>query len=83
MADDKQTKSSLDENAATGMEPETALDPIEEVNPANDLRSLDLGESGQFAPGGYYNQQGATRTERIDLDDQVASDENSTRRKSE
>ncbi len=74
MADDKQSKSSLDEATATGLEPETFPDPIEEVNPANDLRSLDIGESGQFAPGGYYNQQGATQTERIDLDEQVASD---------
>ena len=74
MADDKQSKSSLDEATATGLEPETVPDPIEEVNPANDLRSLDIGESGQFAPGGYYNQQGATQTERIDLDEQVASD---------
>jgi len=24
----------------------------------NEERSLDVGESGQFAPGGYYNQQG-------------------------
>ena len=33
-------------------------------------RSLDIGESGQHAPGGYYNQQDATKTERIDLDEQ-------------
>ncbi|CAN5221292.1 MAG: hypothetical protein H0T63_04600 [Pyrinomonadaceae bacterium] len=79
MAEDKQTKSSLGEGTATGLKPETALDPVEEVNPANDLRSLDLGESGQFAPGGYYNQQGATRTDRLDLDEQVASDKESDR----
>ena len=33
-------------------------------------RSLDVGESGQHAPGGYYNQQNATKTDRIDLDEQ-------------
>lgn len=33
-------------------------------------RSLDVGESGQHAPGGYYNQQDATKPERIDLDEQ-------------
>ena len=31
-------------------------------------RSLDIGESGQFAPGGYYNQQGANRPDRSALD---------------
>jgi hypothetical protein len=32
-------------------------------------RSLDIGESGQFAPGGYYNQQGVNTPRRIELDD--------------
>jgi hypothetical protein len=32
-------------------------------------RSLDIGESGQFAPGGYYNQQGINESKRVDLDD--------------
>jgi len=32
-------------------------------------RSLDIGESGQFAPGGYYNQQGAIAPDRHTLDD--------------
>jgi hypothetical protein len=41
----------------------------EEINPANDKRSLDIGESGQFAPGGYYNQHGATAPDRSTLDD--------------
>jgi hypothetical protein len=41
----------------------------EEVNPANDSRSLDIGESGQFAPGGYYNQHGVVESERLNLDD--------------
>lgn len=32
-------------------------------------RSLDVGESGQFAPGGYYNQQGVNKPERSSLDE--------------
>jgi hypothetical protein len=28
-------------------------------------RSLDIGAQGQFAPGGVYNQQGATQTDRM------------------
>jgi hypothetical protein len=39
----------------------------------NKERTADIGESGQHAPGGYYNQQGATSTKRIDLDEQVNS----------
>ena len=36
-----------------------------------DERSLDIGESGQFAPGGYYNQGNITKPERRTLDDIV------------
>lgn len=43
----------------------------------NKERSADIGESGQHAPGGYYNQQNATKAERIDLDEQVDSALNS------
>lgn len=32
-------------------------------------RSLDFGESGQFAPGGYYNQQGVNEPKRSSLND--------------
>jgi hypothetical protein len=42
-------------------------------NPANDRLSLDLGESGQFAPGGLYNERGAASPLRIDLDEQADS----------
>jgi hypothetical protein len=35
-----------------------------------DERSLDVGESGQFAPGGYYNQRTKQEPERT-LDDDV------------
>lgn len=74
MADDNQTTSSLNEKASDdGMTPSTAPDPVSSVNPANDQRSLDVGESGQFAPGGRYNELGATAPRRIDLDDQVDS----------
>ena len=48
-------------------------DAAEAINPANDSRTLDVGESGQFAPGGRYNELGATKPRRIDLDEQVDS----------
>ena len=36
-------------------------------------RSLDVGESGQFAPGGYYNQQTINQPERRPIsDDDIA-----------
>lgn len=34
-------------------------------------RSLDIGESGQFAPGGYYNQQGVNEPRRTLDDDDI------------
>ena len=37
-------------------------------------RSLDIGESGQFAPGGYYNQQGVNEPDRSALDPDQKSD---------
>ena len=37
---------------------------------AEEERSLDIGESGQFAPGGYYNQQGVNQPRRRPLDDE-------------
>jgi hypothetical protein len=36
---------------------------------ADEERSLDIGESGQFAPGGYYNQQGVNQPRHRPLDD--------------
>jgi len=33
-------------------------------------RSLDLGEHGQFAPGGYYNQQGVNKPDRLTIVDE-------------
>jgi hypothetical protein len=52
-----------------GWEPSTS-DPLR-----NKERSLDVGESGQFAPGGYYNQPGVAAPGRSQLDDLVP-DEN-------
>jgi hypothetical protein len=46
-------------------------------------RSLDIGGSGQFAPGGYFNQRGATRPDRIDLDDYVVPPQRESRRDEE
>ena len=37
----------------------------------NEERSLDIGESGQFAPGGYYNQRKINEPEKRTLDDIV------------
>jgi hypothetical protein len=69
MANDNPRKSSLEESTADpDLIPDSAPNAAEEVNPANDQRSLDIGESGQFAPGGYYNQHGVTESERLDLD---------------
>ena len=70
MADNKQSQSTLDTSHDPDLKPDSTPNPVEELNPANDRRSLDIGESGQFAPGGYYNQQAATKPERIDLDEQ-------------
>ena len=52
------------ENSADGFEPVSA-------DSETDKRSLDIGESEQFAPGGYYNQQGKHAPRRIDLDDEL------------
>ncbi len=74
MANEKEMKSSIKERSSeTDLKPDTTPDAVEDLNPANDERSLDIGESGQFAPGGYYNQQGVTKPRRVDLDEQVDS----------
>jgi hypothetical protein len=49
-----------------GWEPEA---PTGEEALKTEERSLDIGEHGQFAPGGYYNQLGVTAPERLTLDD--------------
>ena len=72
MVNDNSRRSSLEEtNSDTDLAPDAAS-TAEQVNPANDGRSLDIGESGQFAPGGYYNQHGVAESDRLDLDEQTA-----------
>ncbi|HEY0078190.1 MAG TPA: hypothetical protein VGB73_06060 [Pyrinomonadaceae bacterium] len=74
MTDDKQAKSSLGErNRDPDVNPDTKPNATEELSPANEERAIDIGESGQFAPGGRYNELGATAPRRIDLDEQVDS----------
>jgi hypothetical protein len=45
-----------------GWEPKTTTKGEEALK--TEERSLDIGESGQFAPGGYYNQQGVNAPNR-------------------
>ena len=72
MPDSNETKSSLGEkNQDPELRPDATPRPIEDINPANDERAIDVGESGQFAPGGRYNELGVTKPRRIDLDEQV------------
>jgi hypothetical protein len=59
--------SERDELGPSADEPrESEIKQGKEINPE---RTADLGESGQHAPGGYYNQQAANETH-IDLDEQ-------------
>ncbi len=63
MTDNDQTTTSHGEPAVEN--------DIKTDNTPDQKRTADIGESGQHAPGGYYNQQEATKTERIDLDEQT------------
>lgn len=75
MADNENSSasSSTGNPTDTGVDAETTPSAADVVNPANDERSLDIGESGQFAPGGYYNQHGVAKGDRLDLDEQFPS----------
>lgn len=74
MSDPKGMKTTLGENDAdSGLAPGTAPNATEELHPSHEERSLNVGESGQFAPGGRYNELGATAPRRIDLNEQVDS----------
>ena len=74
MANDNARKTTLEEkNAQPELKPDATPNATEELNPANDKRTLDIGESGQFAPGGYYNQHGVVESERLDLDEYTAT----------
>lgn len=76
MANDNIRKSTVEDSPADpDLKPATTPKGMEESDPANDQRSLDIGESGQFAPGGYYNQQGVTEADRLTLDDIKTSDD--------
>lgn len=48
--------------------------PSAEEELKEEERSLHIGESGQFAPGGYYNQQGFDAPNRSALDPDEKSD---------
>jgi hypothetical protein len=50
-----------------GWEPKTSSTGEEALR--TEERSLDVGESGQHAPGGYYNQQGVNEPDRSTLND--------------
>jgi hypothetical protein len=66
------TKSTSDESAAEpDLRPGTAKNATEEV--LKDDRAQDYGESGQFAPGGMYNQHNVIQSDRIDLDEYTAT----------
>jgi hypothetical protein len=70
MADN--TNSTLgDSTKDPDLEPDTAPDAVEEL--VKDDRSQDYGESGQFAPGGLYNQHNVLQSDRIDLDEYTAT----------
>jgi hypothetical protein len=55
-----------DELAAKGWEPSA---PTGEEAVKSEERSLDIGEFGQFAPGGYYNQHKVNEPKRTFDDD--------------
>lgn len=74
MSNEKQSQSSLGQrNEDPELVPDATPNAVEELKPTNEERSLNIGESGQFAPGGRYNELGVTAPRRIDLDDQVDS----------
>ena len=74
MPDNDEMKSSLGEkNADHDLKPDATPNATEELSPSNEERAIDIGESGQFAPGGRYNELGATKPRRLDLDEQVDS----------
>ena len=74
MPDENEMKSTLGErNADPELTPDNTPNAVEELSPSNEERVLNVGESGQFAPGGRYNELGATKPRRVDLDEQVDS----------
>jgi hypothetical protein len=63
--DDRDTTNDRERIEEKGWEPAAAS---AEDELSSEDRSLDVGESGQFAPGGYYNQQGVNQPDRSALD---------------
>ena len=57
MKDDQDKK----DDTPKGWDPDV---PTGEEAVLDEDRSLDIGESGQFAPGGYYNQSGVNKPDR-------------------
>lgn len=74
MPDEKEMKTTLGErNADHELKPDSTPSAVEELSPSNEERAINVGESGQFAPGGRYNELGVTKPRRLDLDEQVDS----------
>jgi hypothetical protein len=68
---DRDTQNDRDRIQDKSWEPSA---PSAEEELKTEARSLDIGESGQFAPGGYYNQQGVNQPDRSALDPDDKSD---------
>jgi hypothetical protein len=65
MANDQNSASDRERIEEKNWEPSA---PSAEEALKTEERSLDIGESGQHAPGGYYNQRGVTAPDRSALD---------------
>ena len=63
--DNENSRTDREQVEEKGWEP---AEPSAEETLKTEERSLDVGESGQFAPGGYYNQQGVNAPDRSALD---------------
>lgn len=73
MPEDKEKTSHGEAGVDNDLVPDSAHRSVERLKPSNEERAGDVGESGQFAPGGRYNELGVTQPRRIDLDEQVDS----------
>ena len=56
-----------DESKQEGWRPSQAEETLR-----GEERSLDIGESGQFAPGGHYNQEGVNEPRRTLNEDDIS-----------
>lgn len=64
---DERDRTDKNKEREEGWEPKTASTGGDALR--TEERSLDVGESGQHAPGGYYNQQGVNAPDRSALND--------------